>query len=55
MSRISARMRFSPTSSHSAITATETPRFKDSMIRLSRLAFAWRARAPRLDLSLKGR
>jgi hypothetical protein len=36
-------MRVSETSSHSAITATDTPRFKDAMIRLSRLAFAWRA------------
>ncbi len=43
MSRTSARMCFSPTSSRSAISATETPRFKSSKIRLSRLAFAWRA------------
>jgi hypothetical protein len=45
-SRTSARMCFSPTSSRSAISATETPRFKSSMIRLSRLAFAWRAALP---------
>jgi hypothetical protein len=36
-------MRFSETSSRSAISTIETPRFKDSMIRFSRLAFAWRA------------
>jgi hypothetical protein len=43
MSRTSARMRFSVTSSHSAITATDTPRLEDAMILLSRLAFASRA------------
>ena len=41
MSRTS--MRFSETPSRSAISATETPRFKNSTIRFSRLAFTWRA------------
>jgi hypothetical protein len=43
MSRTSARMCFSPTSSRSAISATDTPWFKDSMNRRSWLAFTWRA------------